>query len=163
VQNSAVRPGQDVVEQLANLRYGIRKFILYSQHIAAEAGLKPQEHQLLIAIQGADAQPIITSDYLAERMQMRRLSMDPYLRSLILKRHVEVWPEAGEKGIRLTESGQKVLAKLSELHSSYLRGHAESLIGLLRPFLSTTDGFKSSGSGNGLDAANYRLPEVKGI
>src|SRR5581483_9001167 len=100
-----------------------------------EAGLKPQEHQLLIAIEAASGLPSITSEYLGERMGMRRLSLDPYLRNLIRRGLAEVWPEAGEKGMRLTEKGRALADALAVQQGDYLATNAPALQHALQPFL----------------------------
>ena len=150
------------IRELAELRYEIRRLILYSQQLAAEAGLKPQEHQLLIAIGAADDRESISTEYLSERMGMRRLSMDPYLRSLIAKGYVQVWPEAGAKGIALTESGRRLLEDLVAKQNQYLQVHSFTLSEGLKPFLNS--GLKAEAAAAvEPKGGSYRLPEVKGI
>ncbi|MCZ8516664.1 hypothetical protein O9H85_30635 [Paenibacillus filicis] len=43
---------KSVYEQLAEFRYTLRKFIHFSETAARDVGLTPQQHQLILAIQG---------------------------------------------------------------------------------------------------------------
>ncbi len=37
---------------MAELRYQIRRFLRFSENAAREAGIEPQQHQLLLAVRG---------------------------------------------------------------------------------------------------------------
>jgi hypothetical protein len=45
--------GRQRAQTLAEFRYALRKFLHFSEGRAAEAGLHPQQHQLLLHIAGA--------------------------------------------------------------------------------------------------------------
>jgi len=59
---------------MAELRYQIRRFLRFSENAAREAGVEPQQHQLLLAVRGLpdDLKPTIGA--LAERMQLQHHS-----------------------------------------------------------------------------------------
>jgi len=42
-------------QALAEIRYQIRRFLHFSEQTAREAGLVPQQHQLLLALKGLPA------------------------------------------------------------------------------------------------------------
>src|SRR5207247_953807 len=58
-------------QSLAELRYQIRRFLYFSEQAARDAGLEPQQHQLMLALKGLPkgARPRIAE--LAERMQIQ--------------------------------------------------------------------------------------------
>ena len=62
-------------EALAEFRYQIRKFLHFSERAAREAGIEPQQHQLLLAIRGftGPAEPP-SIGILAERLQIQHHS-----------------------------------------------------------------------------------------
>ena len=63
------------IRALAEFRYQLRRFIRFSEQSAREAGLEPQQHQLLLAvIASPDAR--LTIGQLAERMQLLPHSTD---------------------------------------------------------------------------------------
>ncbi len=59
---------------LAEIRYQIRRFLHFSEEAAREAGLVPQQHQLLLALKGLPAGRKATISELAERLQLRHHS-----------------------------------------------------------------------------------------
>src|SRR5947209_3296649 len=61
-------------QSLAELRYQIRRFLYFSEQAARDAGLEPQQHQLMLALKGLPkgARPRIAE--LAERMQIQHHS-----------------------------------------------------------------------------------------
>ena len=59
---------------MAELRYQIRKFLRFSENAARQAGIEPQQHQLLLAIRGLPDAVSPTIGVLAERMQLQHHS-----------------------------------------------------------------------------------------
>ena len=115
---------------LADFRYQVRRFLRFSEAAAREAGLEPQQHQLLLAAAGApDGPPTVTE--LAERLQLRTHSVDELItraesnglvrrrRSAEDRRYVMVEP---------TAKGRRALDRLSGSHRAELRAAAEGLI-----------------------------------
>src|SRR5258708_35343582 len=60
---------------LAEIRHQIRRFLHFSEQAAREAGLVPQQHQLLLALKGLPAGKKATISELAERLQLRHHSV----------------------------------------------------------------------------------------
>src|SRR5690242_8297208 len=59
---------------LAEVRYHLRRFLSFSEERARTVGLEPQQHQLLLAIQGLPAGDVPTVKTLAERLQIQHHS-----------------------------------------------------------------------------------------
>ncbi len=62
------------VQTLAEFRYALRKFLQFSEGRAVDAGLHPQQHQLLLHIAGAPEGIETTVSYAAERLGLRHNS-----------------------------------------------------------------------------------------
>ena len=59
------------LRNLADFRYELRRFLQFSEGCASEAGLHPQQHQLLLQLAGAPAETETTVSYAAERLGLR--------------------------------------------------------------------------------------------
>jgi len=59
---------------LAEFRYQIRRFVAFSENAASDAGVEPQQHQLLLAVQGMPAGHKVRIGDLAEKLQIRHHS-----------------------------------------------------------------------------------------
>ena len=122
-------------ESLAELRYQIRRFLHFSEQVSRMAGLKPHQHQLMLALKGLPGRVRPRIGELAERLQIRhhstvelvnRLSTGGYVRrNRMGEDRREVW-------LSLTPKGEKVLRKLSLQHRAELRLHGPALIAALR-------------------------------
>lgn len=121
-------------ERLAQFRYLLRKFLIFSQTAAIKAGLTAQQHQALLAIKGVTGRDGMTTGELAERLGIRHHSAVGLLdrlsaRGLIRRR-------AGSEDRRqvlidLTPKAARILATLSLAH----RAELERLAPLLRVLL----------------------------
>jgi DNA-binding MarR family transcriptional regulator len=122
-------------QSLAELRYQIRRFLHFSEQAARMAGLKPHQHQLVLALKGLPGNIRPRIGQLAERLQIRhhstvelvnRLSAGGYVqRNRSGEDRREVW-------LSLTPKGEKVLRKLSLQHRAELRLHGPALIAALK-------------------------------
>src|SRR5215469_11314344 len=61
-------------ERLAEFRYLLRRFLIFSESAAVAAGLTAQQHQALLAIKGAGSMADLTTGALAERLGIRHHS-----------------------------------------------------------------------------------------
>src|SRR5437762_11546356 len=71
-------PSADVkpnFQAMAELRYQIRRFLRFSETAARQAGLEPQQHQLLLAVKGLPEGIGPTISALAERLQLQHHSV----------------------------------------------------------------------------------------
>ena len=63
-----------LIRTLADFRYEMRRFQLFSEQAAIGAGLQPRQHQLLLQVAGASEDATITIAYLAERLGLKHNS-----------------------------------------------------------------------------------------
>src|ERR1700761_8629347 len=66
--------GQDDYERLAEFRYLIRTFLVFSETAAAAAGLTARQHQAMLMIRGMHGGGRVSTGALAERMGLRHHS-----------------------------------------------------------------------------------------
>lgn len=116
---------------LAELRYRIRRFVHFSEGAARQAGLEPQQHQLLLAIKGIPVDRPATIGDLAERLQLKPNSANELVRRAELRGLVAT--ERGEDDRRqvlvsLTDEGENALHDLSVAHLEELRSEARALV-----------------------------------
>jgi DNA-binding MarR family transcriptional regulator len=110
-------------EMLAAFRFALRQFLRFSEEAAHEAGVTPQQHQALLAIKGYPGREEVTLGELAERLQIQHHSAVGLVDRLVAESLVS--RKAGELDrrqvyIRLTTGGEKILAKLTEIHRAQL-------------------------------------------
>jgi DNA-binding MarR family transcriptional regulator len=109
---------------LAAFRYEIRKFMAFSEHAAREAGIEPQQHQLLLAVRGLPEGTRPTIRAVAER-----LCVQHHTAVALVDRLEDRGLLARERGtldrrevlLRLTDSGAELLQRLSALHREQLQ------------------------------------------
>jgi DNA-binding MarR family transcriptional regulator len=126
---------QFLLQNLADFRFELRKFLHFSENAALEAGLQPQQHQLLLQIAGAPAGTSVMISYVAERLGLRHNSavelVDRSEREGLLTRTVD----ANDKRraiLRLTRKGNQILRKLSGDHARELNDLAPRLAQALK-------------------------------
>lgn len=110
---------KEVYEYLADFRYQLRKFQKFSEKAAKLKGITPQQHQLVLAIQGFPKRSVVTTTELAERLQITHHAcvglIDRCVEGGLVTR--ESNPEDGRSVlIRVTPKGLKILEELSEVH-----------------------------------------------
>lgn len=111
-------------EELARFRFGIRRYLRFSEDVVRDAGLTPQHYQLLLAIKGFPGREWATVRELAERLQLRHNSVVELVnraqRQGIVERTAD--PDDG-RAVRvvLTTEGQLVLEELGALHRTEFR------------------------------------------
>lgn len=126
----------DVIQfrMLAEFRFALRRFLHFSEAAALEAGLQPQQHQLLLQVAGVAEGVAPTVGYLAERLALRHNSV------------VELAARCEEAGwvtrrqdpanrryvvLSLSAKGRKVLRRLSAAHAHELNELRPQLVELL--------------------------------
>ena len=119
----------------AEFRYVLRRFINFSETAARNAGIEPQQHQLLLALKGLppDLRPTIGT--LAARLQLRHNSTvelaQRSIESGLVQRRAS--PQDGrEVLLSITARGERLLQKLSIEHRAEMRSAAPALIRALR-------------------------------
>ena len=112
-------PSQADYEALSQFRYLIRCFLEFSQDEAQAVGLKPQQHQALLAIKGYPGGGPVTIGELAERLRIRHHTtvelVDRLADAGLIERAVD--PDDQRRVLlRLTALADKHLAELSVAH-----------------------------------------------
>ena len=124
-----------LLHTLADFRYELRLFLLFSENAAQEAGLQPQQHQLLLQVAGASHDAPVTIAYAASRLGLKHNStvelVDRSEREDLIERTTD--KEDKRRAIlRLTRKGRQVLQRLSGEHARELNEMAPRLVRALR-------------------------------
>jgi DNA-binding MarR family transcriptional regulator len=127
---------ESLLKTLAEFRYQLRRFLLFSECAALEAGLHPQQHQLLLQVAGAPEKTAVTISYAAKRLALKHNSavelVDRSEREGLLERRAD----AGDKRraiLRLTRKGRLILGRLADSHAEELNELAPRLTKVLKP------------------------------
>ncbi len=127
-------------QELAELRYQIRRFLHFSESVALQEGIEPRQHQALLAIK-AMAEPC-TVGALAERLFLQHQSTVGLVDRLALRKLVTRAPshEDGRQVIvSLTRRGEAILRRLSLTHRQELKETAPALARALRAIIRKTN------------------------
>lgn len=134
---------QDQYRDLAEFRRQIRRFLHFSETIAKEHGIEPQQHQLLLAVQGLPENVKPTIREIASRLFIQHHSAVELVNRLentgAIARHPgpqdkrEVW-------LRLTPAGRSILRKLALAHRNELERTGPELSATLRSILREAKG-----------------------
>lgn len=124
-----------LLHTLADFRYELRRFLQFSESAAQEAGLQPQQHQLLLQVAGAAEGTPVTIAYAAQRLGLKHNStvelVDRSEREDLIERTTD--KEDKRRAIlRLTRKGRQVLQRLSGEHARELNEMAPRLVRALR-------------------------------
>jgi DNA-binding MarR family transcriptional regulator len=134
--NQPATPGPDLLlKTLTEFRYELRRFLLFSECAALEAGLQPQQHQLLLQVAGAPENMAVTIAYAAERLGLKHNSavelVDRSEREGLLERTADV-NDKRRAILRVTRKGKLVLGRLAGSHAEELNELAPRLTGALK-------------------------------
>jgi DNA-binding MarR family transcriptional regulator len=120
---------------LADFRYELRRFLLFSESAALEAGLHPQQHQLLLQVAGAPDGAIVTIAYAATRLGLKHNSavelVDRCEREGLLERIIDTG-DRRRAILGVTRKGRQVLHRLAGDHARELNEMAPRLVKSLR-------------------------------
>lgn len=111
-------------EALAQFRFGIRRYLRFSEETVRRHGLSPQQYQLLLALKGFPGRDWATVRELAERLQLRHHSVVELLNRAQGQGLVQRVPDPHDRRavrVELTTDGNEILARLSALHRDELR------------------------------------------
>ncbi len=120
------------IEAIASFRYAIRRFLRFSEQAARRERITPQQHQLLLAIKGFPNRDYATVSELAHRLQMRQHSVVGLIDRTVrlgLVRRERGTEDRREVFIYLTDNGEALLARLTELHRQELAAMRHVLAG----------------------------------
>ena len=127
-------------QALAQLRYVIRKFLVFSADAARSCDIKPQQHQLLLALKGLPPKLRPTISSVAERLQLQHHSTVELVNRLTtrgLLQRTGAKEDHREVLLRITPLGERLLKKLSLAHRRELRSAAPELIDALTDIMGT--------------------------
>ncbi len=111
-------------QAMAELRYQIRRFLRFSETAARQAGIEPQQHQLLLAIRGLPGELKPTIGVLAERMQLQHHSTVELIDRLVDRGFIcrlRATDDRRQVLVKLTREGQAFLETLSRHHLEELQ------------------------------------------
>jgi DNA-binding MarR family transcriptional regulator len=109
---------------LAEFRYVLRRFLVFSEDAARAAGLAPQQHQALLAIKGFSEGEAPTIGDFADQLVIKHHSAVGLADRLVKAGLVKRQQGAGDRRrvtLALTASGEKLLEGLSAAHRDELR------------------------------------------
>jgi DNA-binding MarR family transcriptional regulator len=140
---SPITHSESLLRTLAGFRFELRRFLHFSECAALEAGLHPQQHQLLLQVAGAPEAASVTIAYAAERLGLKHNSavelVDRSEREGLLKRAVD----AGDRRraiLQLTRKGKQVMRQLAGDHARELNEMAPRLAQALANIGAHVDG-----------------------
>jgi DNA-binding MarR family transcriptional regulator len=110
-------------EELARFRYGVRRYLRFSELAVRRAGYRPQQYQLLLAIKGYPGRDWVTVGEAADRLQIQHNSavgLADRCERLGLIRREDHPSDRRIIVLRLTERGEEVLEGLVQLHRQEL-------------------------------------------
>jgi DNA-binding MarR family transcriptional regulator len=120
---------------LARFRRSLRAFLHFSEEAARQAGVNPAQHQLLVAIRGAEGSEPPSVGDLAETLMLRHHSAVELINraqaaGLVLR--VEDAADHRRQRVVLTALGTSKLSELSSRHREELRRFREEGLAALR-------------------------------
>lgn len=128
-------------QALAEFRYQLRGFLSFSEQAARAGGLEPQQHQLLLALKGAQRQERVTIGDLAERLKIQHHSAVELINRMVERDLVQRCRDEQDQRrvlVVLTRHGEEVLRRLSLLHRTELRLTGPALVQALQAIIGKT-------------------------
>jgi DNA-binding MarR family transcriptional regulator len=140
--NMATNSGRPNYQAMAELRYQLRRFLRFSETAARQAGIEPQQHQLMMAIKGLPAglKPNIRS--LAERMQLQHHSTVELIDRLVERgflSRLRATDDRRQVLVKLTREGEEFLEKLTLHHLQEWQSAGPTFVKLLQTVIATAD------------------------
>jgi len=131
----AIEPVHPNYQAMAELRYQIRRFLRFSENAARQAGIEPQQHQLLMAIKGLPAGTIPNIRILAERMQLQHHSTVELIDRLVERGflcRLRATDDRRQVLVKLTHEGEQFLEKLTLHHLDEWQSAGPTFVKLLQ-------------------------------
>jgi DNA-binding MarR family transcriptional regulator len=114
---------------LARFRRALREFLHFSEAAARAAGLTPAQHQLLLAVKGAESATAPTIRQVADSLKLRHHSVVELVDRAVTAGLLTRVPDPADarcQRLVLTPVGEDKLAALSALHRDEVRRFQES-------------------------------------
>lgn len=137
------RPPIDIDDHraLAEFRYQIRRFMAFSERAARDAGIEPQQHQLLLALTGLPDGAAPTIGELAERLQIQHHSTVELVSRLArrdLVRRTRNPADRRQVFVEMTDEGREIMSRLSAVHLEELHRVGPELARALNAIVAET-------------------------
>jgi DNA-binding MarR family transcriptional regulator len=132
---------------LAEFRFEIRRFLAFSESAAREAGIEPQQHQVLLALTGLPEGALPTIGELAQRLHLQHHSTVELVSRLAQRGFVRRERNPDDRRqvlVVLTEQGEAVLEELSAVHWEELRRVGPSLARSLNAIVHQDNSFDAT-------------------
>jgi DNA-binding MarR family transcriptional regulator len=110
-------------EALARFRFGIRRYLRFSEEIVRKLGLTPQQYQAMLALKGFPDREWATIGELADRLQLRHHTVVELVNRAQAQGLLERVPhpeDARSVRVVLTPDGDSILGRLAALHRDEL-------------------------------------------
>lgn len=131
IRSASARPAtEETIRELAQFRYALRKFLRFSENVARNCGVTPQQHQLMLGIGGFTGRGSATVSELAEFLQERPHSVLGLIERATqhgLVRRAQDKTDRRVVNVSLTASGKRNLSRLTALHRGEARRIQEFL------------------------------------
>jgi DNA-binding MarR family transcriptional regulator len=111
-------------EALARFRFGIRRYLRFSEEAVRRDGLAPQQYQLMLAVKGFPGREWASVRELAERLQLRHHSVVELINRAQAQELIDRTRDPDDARVvrvSLTPAGDEILGRLSALHRDELR------------------------------------------
>ena len=128
---------------MAELRYQIRRFLRFSENAARDAGIEPQQHQLLLTVKGLPDNLKPTVGVLAERMQLQHHSTVELIDRLVDRGflcRLRATDDRRKVLVKLTHDGEQFLNKLSLHHLQELQTTGPKFVKILQSLIDGIQG-----------------------
>jgi DNA-binding MarR family transcriptional regulator len=134
-------PKQSDYEALAEFRYHIRRFLRFSEEAAREAGVEPQQYQLMLALKAAGRETGARVGVLAQKLQIQHHSaveLASRLEEKELVKRNRGTEDRREVYLHLTAKGERMLRELALHHRDELRSTGPALVTALKRVMNRT-------------------------
>ena len=132
-----------LLKTLADFRFALRRFLHFSECAALEAGLQPQQHQLLLQVAGAPEGGVVTIAYAAERLGLKHNSAVELVNRSQREGLLTRTTDASDKRraiLRVTRKGRQIMSRLAGDHARELNEWAPRLAKALQHIRTHSDG-----------------------
>lgn len=128
---SETRAPELLIRTLAEFRYELRRFLQFSEHAAAQAGMQAKQYQLLLQVAAAPMDATVTIAYVAERMGLKHNSavelVDRSEREGLISR-MEDTIDRRRTILHVTRKGNHLMNRLAGQHARELTEAAPRLV-----------------------------------
>jgi DNA-binding MarR family transcriptional regulator len=154
-------PSQSDFKAMAELRYQIRRFLRFSENAARQAGIEPQQHQLLLTVRGLPDGARPTIGVLAERMQLQHHSTVELIDRLVERGYLvrlRATDDRRQVLVKLSRDGEQFLEKLALHHLHELQSAGPRFVRVLQSLL---DGTSSSDTDKSVTVSSNPPARIK--